>query len=228
VVFHGPAEAVGDPVGDGLSEFGRRELDVRAGVVVGVDLADERLAVAVGFAVGDVRLGDLDGFGGFRVGRRAPLRADLDEAGIRAAGDTATPVADLLGDPDRDDQLLVEPRPANDARKGAVHADRGLVDVFGFDAPLDVLGVDVDRQGVGDGVNRDVGVILRADIHPAVAAVDRPTPAADGDLHAVGRVDEIEGVEVAAVTEGVAVGTWRAGPWLATLGDLVATLRTES
>jgi hypothetical protein len=57
--------------------------------------------------------------------------------------------------------------------------------------------------------------------------VDRAAPPADGDLYAVGRVDEIEGLEVAAVTEGVAVGSRRAGAWLAALVDCVAALRTE-
>jgi len=54
-----------------------------------------------------------------------------------------------------------------------VHSDRVLVELFGLDAPLDRLGVDVYREPLGGLLDGDVGVVARTDVEPAVAAVYR-------------------------------------------------------
>jgi len=109
-----------------------------------------------------------------------------------------------------------------------VHPDRRLVDLFGLDTPLDVVGVDMHGQRLADRVDGDIGVIDRTNIDPAVAAVYRATTATDRDLDALGGVDEVELIKITAITERVAVGPRRAGPRFGPLGDRVATLRTEA
>jgi hypothetical protein len=108
-----------------------------------------------------------------------------------------------------------------------VHPDGVLVDLFGFDAPLDVLGGEVDAERAPDLVDGDVGVILRADVDPAVAALDRASPRTHLYLDALGRVDEVEVGEVAGVTQHRVLLAWLARQRLGTVGDLVPTPRTE-
>lgn len=82
-----------------------------------------------------------------------------------------------------------------------MHADGVLVDLFGIDLPGELVGGDVDADGFGDLVDRDLGVIACADVDPAVAAPDRPAGRTDEHLDAIGCVDEFELVEVAGRTE---------------------------
>jgi len=226
MVLHRAAEAVGDPGGDRLPEFVRRELDVRAGVALGVDLGDKRLAIPVGLLAGNVGFGDFDGFGGLGGRRLAAVGPHLDGAGEVAAGDPPTAVTDSLREAHGDDQLFFEDPVANDARERTVHPDRRRVDLFGFDAPLDVLGGDVDRERLAHLVDGDVGVVVRADVEPAVAALHRPAARAERHLQPLGGVDEFERLEVAVVTERRVVLVWRSRLGLAR-GDRLATARTE-
>jgi hypothetical protein len=82
-----------------------------------------------------------------------------------------------------------------------VHPDRVLIDLFWLDAPLDAVGVDVDTETVGGLLDRNVGVIFRTDIDPSIAAIQRAALAADLYLDTIGRIDEIERLEIALITQ---------------------------
>jgi hypothetical protein len=108
-----------------------------------------------------------------------------------------------------------------------VHSDRRLVDLFGFDTPFDVFGGDVDRQRLADRINGDISVVDRAEIEPPVAAVDCSTPATERYLDAFGDINEIEILEITAITENRIRIPWLTRSQFDPFVDRIATPGTK-